>query len=173
MSKISLNKLNLEKTTKTTDFIFEKQEIKVLNYLPVKEKVSLISIAIQESIEGTIINPLILDANFHVFVLLMYTNITLTEAQKKNILDTYDLLEKNGLLLTIIEAIPANEYSDLVEALEIMVEKKERVLNSLPYLIKENMDVALNLITERLSEVNLDSDNIKNVLAIAKDNGAL
>lgn len=167
MSKISLNKLNLEKNTKTSNFSFEGQEIKVLNYLPVKDKMALIKIAIQESIEETMVNSLLLDAHFHTYLVIYYTNISLTQTMKENIPETYDLLEKNGFISMVIEAIPANEYSDLVNSLTSHVEKTEKRLNSVARLLKSTLDE----MTEVLNSVDLEKENIKNLLSIAKDNG--
>ena len=57
MAKISLSKLNLEKNTEINKITINGSEIEVLSYLPLSEKISMINIVVQESIEGRMVNP--------------------------------------------------------------------------------------------------------------------
>ena len=89
MAKISLSKLNLEKNTEINKITINGSEIEVLSYLPLSEKISMINIVVQESIEGRIVNPMLVDSLFHVYLIMAYTNISFTTAQKEKMLETY------------------------------------------------------------------------------------
>ncbi|MEG1725821.1 MAG: hypothetical protein RR313_10545, partial [Anaerovoracaceae bacterium] len=170
------NKLSLEKTTKINTIKLGDIDIEVLTYLPVEKKMSLIELAIQESLSEGMCDSLCLDAILHLFIVLSYTNITLSPTQKAEMLDTYDLMEKNGLITEIVKAIPEHEYRDLVEAMMIQVEKVEKYSASFIGLFKEameNIPQVIQGVQEQLSDVNIDGENLQNVLSIAKNNGGL
>ena len=65
MAKISVSKLNLEKNTEINKITINGSEIEVLSYLPLSEKISMINIVVQESIEGRIVNHMLVDSLFH------------------------------------------------------------------------------------------------------------
>ena len=174
MAKISLSKLNLEKNTEINKITINGSEIEVLSYLPLSEKISMINIVVQESIEGRIVNPMLVDSLFHTYLVMAYTNISFTTAQKEKMLETYDLMERNGLISEVVKAIPSNEYNDLVESLEKHVKATE--VNSIANVIKLSLDAMVETFgraSSELESLNLDSEKLKTVLAIAKDNGAI
>lgn len=176
MAKISLNKLNLEKNTEVKTIEIGGCSIEVLQYFPVSDKINLLDIIIQESLIGYTCDPVLQDALFHTYLVMSYSNISLTPTQKDNILETYDILEKNGVISDIIGAIPTNEYLELVEGLAQKTEKIEKEMNSVVGIIREAIDripASLSSAQEQLSSIDFNSEAIKNVLAIAKDNGAL
>lgn len=172
MAKISLNKLNLEKNTNITTVEVCGQQIEVLNYLPAKKKMDIIEVAIQDSVNGTIVNPIALDVYFHMYMILSYTNLSFSKAQMEDLAETYDLLEKNGVVFSIVSAIPENEYSQLTEALAELAAKVEDKISSLPFMLKESLDLAINSFSESIKGVDFQSEDIKNVLKIATDNMA-
>lgn len=176
MAKISLNKLNLEKNTEIKKVNIGGVEIDILQYLPIADKIDLLDIVIQESLIGYTCDPMLQDALLHMYITTSYTNITLTPTQKENFLDTYDLLEKNGVISEIVHAIPNNEYEELIESLSLKTEKIEKEINSVVGVIREAINkipASLDEAKEQLSSIDFNSEALKNVIAIAKDNGAL
>ena len=178
MAKILLNKLNLENKINTSLISIGDQEIEVVQYLPLKDKLDLIQIVIEESSakDEVFCNPVLVDILFHTYMVLTYTNITLNKTQKTNIIETYDILESNGVIDKVIQAIPEREYADLVDSLNKCVEKVEKENASIITLIKNAIEKTTTMIESAkndLGSVNLNSENIQNILAIAKDNGAI
>lgn len=176
MAKISLSKLNLEKDSNINTITINDNEIEVLSYLPTAEKISMIDIVIQESTEGQRVNPILVDCLFHTYLVMSYTNLSFTGTQKSKILETYDLMEKNGLIAEVIKAIPAHEYNDLVESLSACVDSVEKELNSIANVVRLTLEQATSTLTkvsEELENLNLDSDKIQAVLSIARDNGIM
>lgn len=176
MAKISLNKLDLNKVTKVNKIKINEQEVEVLSYLPIREKCDIINIATRESFVQKHVNPLLLQAYFYVYVVISYTNISLTPTQLDDLLKTYDLLEKNDIITQVISAIPEDEYNDLIDGLYEYVEKVEKEALSISSLVEagiEKIEKSLSKTASDLENIDLNSENLKNVLAIAKDNGAL
>ena len=119
---------------------------------------------------------MLVDSLFHTYLVMAYTNNSFTTAQKEKMLETYDLMEKNGLISEVVKAIPPNEYNDLVVSLEEYVKATEVELNSIANVIKLSLDAMVETFgraSSELESLNLDSEKLKTVLAIAKDNGAI
>ena len=151
MAKITYSSLKLK--TDTSVKKIENTDIEVLQYLPIEDKYDLIRIALQKSKDEGIYNPLILDMYFHLFIVYMYTNISFTDKQKENEYKIYDTLKSTNLIDKILEAIPENEYNDLITFLAEELEIREKYdlsisailakfINDLP----ENADAALNIV---------------------------
>ena len=167
MAKVSYAslKLKIEDSVKK----IEGTEIEVLQYLPIEDKYDLIRITLQKSrIEG-LNSPIILDMYFHLFIVYMYTNISFTDKQKENEYKIYDSLKSNGLLDKILEAIPENEYNDLITFLSEELELKERYDLSISGLISKvindlptNAEAAMKIVD------GFDKEKFGNVIDFAK-----
>ena len=169
MAKVSFTNLKLKINTDVTNFDFNGNNIEVLNYLPVDDKYSLISIALQNAEENGIFNPLKLDMFFHLYLVFMYTNITFTEKQKENPSKLYDSLKSSGLLDKVLEAISESEYDILYTYLEELVvsmeEKNKTVVSLLEKVITDlpaQAEAAMNIVN------NFDPTKFQNVIDFAQ-----
>ena len=126
MAKVSFNKLDLKKNQKVVTLKYNDietsntQEIrnvkdkinsdKVRQYLPIEEKLELISKVISNSADE---NNFYNAPKGHVFTTLgiveYYTNINFTEKQLEDPQKLYDLIVGNGLDILILNAIPEKE----------------------------------------------------------------
>ena len=95
MAKISLNKLNLNKGTNTNIININDCEVEVKTYLPIEDKMSLVELVVQESMEYGFVNPVKLEKWFNLYFVYKYTNISFSEAVRKDEDALYDLLETN------------------------------------------------------------------------------
>ena len=75
MAKVSYASLKLKINEETTKINFKDTEIEVLNYLPIDDKYSLISITLQKAQEENVYSPVLLDMFFHLHLVYLYTNI--------------------------------------------------------------------------------------------------
>lgn len=169
MAKISYASLKMKTEAENTTITFKNNDIEVLQYLGVEEKNTLINMAIQNAYEDHMINPILLDMFFHVYIIYLYTNISFTEKQKENPFKIYDVCKSNGLLNQILLAIPEEEYNELKIYLEEAVQTNEkydysligsiyRFLNELPLQAQETANI-LN---------NFNKEDFANVLEFAK-----
>lgn len=111
-NKIGLSKLGLKKEHSVTIIEWNGQQIEVLNYLPIQEKLDLISRIVNQSIDANnFANPARLNIFTILEILYSYTNITFTAKQRENFLDTYDLFMSTGLWYKIFNVLKENgEY---------------------------------------------------------------
>ena len=164
MTKVSYTSLKLKTNTSIKTIDFNDLKIEVLQYLPVSDKYDMLNITLQKSKEGTIYNPLKKDMFFHLHLVYLYTNINFTEKQREDEAKLYDNLMSSGLLTTIIENIPEEEYdmlyTYLVELEEVILNYKntiggiiQDVINSLPVQAGEMQKIVDNFDPEKLQRV--------------------
>ena len=110
MAKVSFNKLDLKKNQEVATLKYNNIEFEVRQYLPIEEKLELISKVISNSADE---NNFYNAPKGHVFTTLgiveYYTNINFTEKQLEDPQKLYDLIVGNGLDILILNAIPMTE----------------------------------------------------------------
>lgn len=167
MSKVTYSSLKLKTNVETNKI--EGTEIEVLKYLPIEEKYSLINITLQSAKEGVLYNPVKLDAYFHIYLVMMYSNISFTDKQKEEPLKLYDVLKSNGLLDKIILAIDEEEYNDLIKYLNQQEEDTYHYKNTVSGTISEIIE-QLPARADELGNIinNFDPTKFKEVIEFAK-----
>ena len=116
MAKISFTKLKLTKKNEIKTLKYNGEEIEVKQYLPIQDKLALISRVISYAADQyNFANSVKLDLFLSLEIMYEYTNINFTEKQKENSTKLYDLLEENGLIDAVISLIPSTEYQTLYE----------------------------------------------------------
>lgn len=157
MSKLSFNKLGLVKNTKVVFLKYNEQEIEIQQYLPVNEKLELISNVINYSAdEHNFANPLKISIYTLLEIVDHYTNINFTEKQKEDPCKLYDLIVSNGLSTQILLAIPEVELAELLTAIEDSVSSVYKYYNSMLGM--------LETINQDYSNVNFDLAQIQKAL---------
>lgn len=131
MTKLALSKLKLNKETEVIKVPFGEVEIEVKQYLPIEEKISIINIILQDCVEEVTINRAKADALLHIYMVMSYTNLSFTKKERDNLFETYDLLEKNGVIDAIINALPEVEYNAFVEYVEKAMNDYDKYKTSL------------------------------------------
>ncbi len=167
---VSFAKMNLKLNADVkTIAINNNTEIEVKQYLPVADKLAIITASIYDGYEEGIINPLLLDVNFYLNVVFKYTNIAFTDKQKEDKFKLYDILETNDIFALVMKNIPDEEWTTLYEAFistRKCLEKKDLsfapqlkdFLDALPEKMKEAAEVAKTF----------DPEKFKNVIAFAQ-----
>ena len=148
------------------------KEIEVIQYLPAEDKNSILELTIQEADRGTVVNTFALDCLFHLYIIFKYTNISFTEKQREDLLGLYDILETNGVIAAVIEAIPEDEYNELRDNLLDMVEKYAIYRNSLKGAL-EQLQMFVPQQAENMKETleKIDYDKLTNVVNLAEATG--
>ena len=115
MAKIGFTKLGLKPNNKIANIEFNEQIIEVKQYLPVEEKLELITNVLELSHDSNnFSNPIKVQVYTALEIIKKNTKIRFTEKQKENPTKLYDLLNGNGLLEKIIEVIPQIEYDEII-----------------------------------------------------------
>lgn len=158
MAKVSMTKLGLTKNNEVIEKEFNEQVIEIKKYLPVEEKLDLISRIINNSVDtNNFYNP----CRVHIFTIIelikTYTNISFTEKQQENVFKFYDLLAGTGLAGAVIPAIPEEEYMFIHEGVE-------ETIKSI-YSFKNSAMGILEAVSQDYSNLNLDATEIQQKLA--------
>lgn len=164
MAKVAFTKLKLQKKQEVKIVEYNDSKIEVKTYLPVNEKLKLISDVINSSAdENNFANPVKVDLFTKLAIIEYYTNITFTEKQKENPANLYDLFEESGLLNDIIAVIPADEIYNLYQDVELCTEAVYKYKNSVMGILETistdyeglNMDIE-NLYKKLNNKENID-----------------
>ena len=111
MAKVNFTKLNKIKSLPVKEISIDDQKILVEQYLPLEEKVNLITSVIEQSGNGEegFFNIIKLDAYYIIEMLKAYTNISFTEKQLEDTTKLYDAIRLNDVWAAVEDAIPESE----------------------------------------------------------------
>jgi hypothetical protein len=158
MAKIGFTKLGLKPNNEIQTIEFNEQTIEVKQYLPVEEKLELITNVLELSHDSNnFSNPVKVSVYTALEIIEKYTNVNFTEKQKENLTKLYDLLNGNGLLEKIIDAIPQTEYDELIHGIYDTIDAVYSYQNSVLGI--------LDTISQDYSNLNLDATEIQKKLA--------
>ena len=158
MAKIGFTKLGLKPNNEVVNVEFNGQTIEVKQYLPVEEKLELITNVLELSHDSNnFSNPIKVQVYTTLEMIDKYTNISFTEKQKENPTKLYDLLNSNGLLEKIIDAVPQIEYDELIHGIYNTIDAVYSYQNSVLGI--------LDTISQDYNNLNLDATEIQKKLA--------
>ena len=131
MSKVAFSKLSLSKDTSIKEVEWKDQKIEVKQYLPVGEKLDLISRIVNYSADDHVFyNPCKVEIFELIEIILAYTNLNLTDKQQEDILKLYDLFVSSGFADAIKDAIPEEEIDYLDDGIWTTIKEIYRYRDS-------------------------------------------
>lgn len=137
MAKISLNKITPVKKIEPIVITIDDQNIEVIQYLPIQDKMEMLEHILNHTIDETgFFNPTRLEVFFTLFMIKTYTNISITDKMIEDAPKTYDLLEMNGIIEKVIQALPSEEYATILEATEATAQHISSHINSFVGMMK-------------------------------------
>lgn len=137
MAKVSLNSITPIKKVDSVKIKIGEQEIEVLQYLPINDKLALAERVLNMTLDDTgFLNPVRLEVYTYLEIIRTYTNISITDKMMENAPKTYDLLEMNNVLVSIVNAIPEEEYNALIGMIEDSAEHTVKYLTSFVGMMK-------------------------------------
>ena len=159
MAKVTFNKLNLIKNTEIKNIDINENIIEVKQYLPVEEKLELISYIVNMAHDEdyNFSNPVKVEVFAGIGIIKYYSNITFTEKQLENPAKIYDLLNSNNVINNVIAAIPSNEYDEIRTGIEDTIKSIYQYQNSVLGI--------LDTIGQDYSDLNLEADTINEKLS--------
>lgn len=165
---MNFNELELKINDKVRTLKFKNKDIKVKQYLPIQDKLNLIQIALQQSLDEGVYNDGLLTAYFHTYVVMFYTDIEFTEEEKQDVLTLFNLMDSENLIGSVIELIPQSEFGDLLEMLNNQQKNNMIFKQSAAYIIGQFID-ALPSQMEKVGEIvnNFDPSKYQAVVDFA------
>ena len=172
MGKITYSKIGLKVNTEVNKFTFNNQEIEVLHYLPVEDKIDLIEVALQKAEEDGIYNETMLDMYFHLNMVYLYSNITFTEKQKENEPKLYDAMVSSGFMAAFLQAMDEDEYTTVFNDLQRVRASREKYDLSTAAIVKSLIvDLPENAKTAAAVVDSFDPAQFQRLLNFAKASG--
>ena len=154
MAKVSLTKLGLKKNEEVGILHINKQDIEVKQYLPINEKLELISSVINSAAdENNFSNPVKENVFLTLEILYHYTNINFTDKQKEDPVKLYDLVVSSGLVNKITDLIPEEELDEVINGVAQSVKAVYTYRNSVLGILES--------ISQDYSNLNLDATEIQ------------
>lgn len=159
MAKIAFTKLGLKKKDEVKTVNINNNVIEVKQYLPINDKLALISRVINLSHDSSnnFANPVQVEVIGTVEIIMAYTNLSFTEKQKEDYAKLYDLLEENGITKDLISAIPEDEYAFLIDGINESIEAVYKYQNSVLGI--------LDSVAQDYSNLEFDASKIQQELA--------
>lgn len=159
MAKVAFTKLGLKKKDEVKTVNINNNVIEVKQYLPINDKLALISRVINLSHDSSnnFANPVQVEVIGTVEIIMAYTNLSFTEKQKEDYAKLYDLLEENGITKDLISAIPEDEYAFLIDGINDSIEAVYKYQNSVLGI--------LDSVAQDYSNLEFDASKIQQELA--------
>ena len=158
MAKVSLTKLGLKVNQDIKNVEFNEQIIEVKQYLPVNEKLELISNVINLAHdENNFSNPVKVSIFTTLEIMYAYTNINFTDKQKEDPAKLYDMLISSGVMAEVVKAIPEAEYHEILCGVSDSIDAIYAYSNSVLGI--------LDTISSDYSNLNFDATEIQKKLA--------
>ena len=163
MAKVAFSKLALKKQEEVKLVKIGNFDIEVKQYLPVNEKLDLVARVLNGAHdENNFPNPIKIEVIGTLEIIMAYTNISFTEKQKEDVAKLYDLLDSNGVVNTIIAAIPEEEYNFVIDGIDDTIEAVYTYQNSVLGILENiTQDYSnLELDAQKLQEKNADPNSV-------------
>ena len=166
MAKLAFTKLGLKPNNDVVNIEINEQIIEVKQYLPTDKKLDIITNVLEFSHDSNnFSNPVKVGVYTALEVIDKYTNISFTDKQKEDVLKLYDLLNGNGLIAAVVDAIPETEYNELLAGIHDTIESVYKFQNSVLGI--------LDTISQDYSNLKLDAEGIQKALGDPENLGLL
>ena len=163
MAKVAFTKLALTRDNSIKEIEWNGQKIEIRQYLPIGEKLDLISHIINLSADDHVFyNPCKVEIFESIELIIAYTNVNLTDKQSEDILKLYDLFISSGFFAAVSEAIPETERAYIHQGVWDAIKEVYRYRDSFMGIMEQtqadykNLDNEVTEISEKLS----DPDNL-------------
>ena len=130
----------------------------VKQYLPLKEKLDLVSRVINQSIDDNgFYNPMRVKMFTVLEVVYAYTNLSFTDKMKEDLFKLYDILISTGIFTDIVNSIGEKEFKTVEEDIKSTIDNIYKYKNSVLGI--------LDAVSTDYNNLNLDATTIRDTLA--------
>ncbi len=161
MAKPTLSKLKLTPQKEKTELTWGDQVIEIKPYLSIEKKMDLITEVLNLAAdENRFYNPGKVDMYFHLKVIEYYTNLSITDKQKENVVKLYDDFISSGFYHAVFTAIPEGDVGYVYTLLKETIEQFYKYQNSAYGILDslntdyKNLDLDVQKIVSDLNQGN-------------------
>ena len=168
MAKVPFSKLQasvnnevvqLYYTNKTGDSI----SYEVKRYLPIKDKLELVSNIINQSLDTNgFYNPMRVRLYTALEVVYAYTNLSFTEKMKEDPFKLYDILISTNIFNTVLKTISENDWEEIQESVWDTIENIYNYKNSVMGVL-ESVKADYSAVNVDMSELQENLSNAENL----------
>lgn len=165
MAKVPFSKLNLKKVQENVKILtFDGVDIEVKQYLPINDKLQFVVNVISNAADGNrFYNPIKIEAFATLEILFMYTNLSFTDTQKKDLSKLFDICVSNGLAGAVMQTIPKNEVDGLLGLVYNSADNIYKQMNSIVGILQDLNTQDLNEATEQAASIQAKLTNPENL----------
>lgn len=167
MAKVSYLKLGLKKDTSVVEIPWGDQVIEVRKYLPIQEKIDLITRVVTLSLDdNNFANPMRKKIFMTLEMLYAYTNINFTDKQKEDFLGLYDSVISSGLWSKILNEALDPEEDDYYTSTEYwMIHRAVDAVIDEIYKYKNSALGIMQAIVQDYKDLDLDAEKLEEKIA--------
>ena len=171
MAKVPFTKLKCKINEDSIPVQIGEETIAVKQYLPVQDKLILIGDVVMQAHEQdeNYSNPVKAEVYRDLEVVFAYTNISFTDKQKEDLPKLYDLLVSSGVLKSVIEAIPEDEYAKICmgvwQTIESIYKYQNSVLGVLDTIRSDYSDTQFDLEQFKDMLESADLSTVKDIIS--------
>jgi hypothetical protein len=118
--------LNVEVENTYKSFDYKGKEVKVIQYLPLEDRLALIDVTLRKSYEDGVYNPMKMWSYFDLHIVFLYSDILFDEEDREDELALFDALELSGLINQVVMNMAEGEYKQLQGLLQETYENKQK-----------------------------------------------
>jgi hypothetical protein len=138
----------------------------VKQYLPLEEKVILVSAIINNSVDDNgFYNPMRVKMFMTLETVFAYTNLSFTEKMKEDLFKLYDIFVSTGIFNDVIAAMGEKEWTEIQESVWSTIKNI--------YEYKNSAMGILDAVSSDYNNMNLDATNIQAALGDSENLGLL
>lgn len=160
MAKVPFTKLKCKINEDSIPVQIGEEVIAIKQYLPIQEKLGLIGRVTELAHEQdfNFSNPVKAGVYRDLEVVFAYSNISFTDKQKEDLPKLYDMLYSSGVLKMVIDAIPEDEYMEIVWGVKDSIEAVYQYQNSALGILDtiktdySNMDVNIGELKNKIQD---------------------
>lgn len=159
MAKVPFTKLKCKINDNEIPVQIGEETIAIKQYLPIQDKLGLIGRVVEFAHEqdNNFSNPVKAGVYRDLEIIFAYTNISFTDKQKEDLPKLYDILYSSGVIKTVIDNIPEDEYLEIVCGVKDSIDAIYKYQNSILGI--------LDTISTDYSALNLDASEIQKKIA--------
>lgn len=168
MAKIPFSKLQASVNSEVVQLYYKNKTgesifYEVKCYLPIKDKLELVSNIINQSLDTNgFYNPMRVRLYTALEVVYAYTNLTFTDKMKEDAFKLYDTLVSTGIFENIVNSICASDWEEIQDGVWTTIEKIYQYKNS-AMGIMENLSTDYSSLNFDLEEIQKNISNPENL----------
>ncbi len=168
MAKVPFSKLQASVNTDIVQLHYankagEDVYYEVKHYLPVKDKLELVSNIINQSLDTNgFYNPMRVRLYTVLEIVYFYTNLSFTDKMKEDPFKLYDILVSTGIFNNVVNNICENDWKEIEDGVWTTIDNVYQYKNSVMGIV-ENLQSDYNSLNFDLEEIQKNISNPENL----------